>query len=336
MEFHLHHLSKLQEVRLKIRQHRRAVVETILIALVLLYALAVLASQVRIYIREQNNPVDLATAHYGHFYEVGQSRVYYEYYPSISASKSNLVFLHGFGSNLRSWDHQLQFFEQEYNLLLIDLPGFGLSQQVDEALINDIDQQTKLVSEVMQVVDMQSAVMVGNSYGGGLALRMALDYPDRVAGLGLIGSVDLSGRPDLSGLAFSNSPLLLQIPAGILINEDTALSILRSAYGTQLPISDEVLNVHFLAYSLNGSTANLLKYVFAPRSDRNGELSNVKVPVLVMYGLNDTWIPQEMRDSLGKLPNHEWADVPEVGHLPQQQDPIVFNQLLYKWLTNLR
>ncbi|MCF8430188.1 MAG: alpha/beta hydrolase [Bacteroidia bacterium] len=107
----------------------------------------------------------------------------YQYFKSDK--KETLVLLHGFCENISVFNNQIAVFKTQFNLLCIDLPGFGLSNVIKEVTI------TKMADEVMIVIDylkISDCVILGHSMGGYVTLAFAKKYSQILKGFGLIHS----------------------------------------------------------------------------------------------------------------------------------------------------
>ena len=97
-----------------------------------------------------------------------------------------LVLLHGFLCSSLIWEKIIPLFKKENKLILIDLPGHGKSSKTPGRY-----PPRRLAAAVLDVLDatrIQQAWIMGNSLGGATAIQLALDAPERIKGLILIGA----------------------------------------------------------------------------------------------------------------------------------------------------
>lgn len=95
-----------------------------------------------------------------------------------------VVFLHAGVADRRMWDEQMrELAANGYHVVAYDRRGYGETESQDVAFNHVVD-----LEAVLDRLGLNVAVLVGNSLGGGIALDFALEYPQRVAGLVLIGS----------------------------------------------------------------------------------------------------------------------------------------------------
>lgn len=109
--------------------------------------------------------------------------LHYQYFHS--EKKETIVLLHGFCENITIFNNQITALQNQFNLLCIDLPGFGLSAVVKDITI------PKMADEVKQVLDflkINECVLLGHSMGGYVTLAFVKKYSQILKGFGLIHS----------------------------------------------------------------------------------------------------------------------------------------------------
>jgi pimeloyl-ACP methyl ester carboxylesterase len=111
------------------------------------------------------------------------------------AAHPDLVFIHGLGANGDVWENQISYFNDDYQVWLVELCGHGQAPPVHRSLISlpflpqdecSIEQMAAEIAEDLEKNHTGSAVLVGHSLGGAIAIKLAANYPDRVKALVLI------------------------------------------------------------------------------------------------------------------------------------------------------
>ena len=104
-----------------------------------------------------------------------------------------LVLLHGYPLDHQLWDEVVPLLQDQFDVILPDLRGFGGSSTVDSFYtMEDIASD---IAGLLDFLGIPKAVIVGHSMGGYVALAFARLYPERVAGLGLVSSQVLADTP---------------------------------------------------------------------------------------------------------------------------------------------
>ncbi len=97
-----------------------------------------------------------------------------------------LVFIHGLGATLETWQGQADRLNSRYRVIRYDLRCHGLSDPVDEPCsLSDLGDE---LTGLLDALSVERATLVGHSAGGVVAMQTALDHPDRVDALVLIGT----------------------------------------------------------------------------------------------------------------------------------------------------
>lgn len=99
-----------------------------------------------------------------------------------------VVLLHGNPGSRRDWRPVLPLLTEQTTVVAFDRPGSGRSG-AHAPWHRSISGNAALITDALGQLDLREVVVAGHSHGGGVALRMALDSPERVAGLALIGSI---------------------------------------------------------------------------------------------------------------------------------------------------
>ena len=119
---------------------------------------------------------------------VGASKLYYE----TTGEGPAIVFAHGVGGNHASWFNQIPVFARSYCVVTFDHRGFGCSTDVERS------GRSAFVSDLCALLDhleIDRAVLIGQSMGGGTAIAFAAAHPDRVRALAIASSLHAIAEP---------------------------------------------------------------------------------------------------------------------------------------------
>src|SRR6185436_2853588 len=121
------------------------------------------------------------------FTRVGGVRIHYQEAGDESAPA--IILIHGFISSTLIWSEVfLPLAAAGFRVIALDLPGYGDSEKPPDARYT-IDSQAYAVVGLMNRLGIDEATIVGASYGGAVPATIALDYPERVSRLVLVGAV---------------------------------------------------------------------------------------------------------------------------------------------------
>jgi pimeloyl-ACP methyl ester carboxylesterase len=240
-----------------------------------------------------------------------------------------VVIIHGASSNLESMRPLGDLLARNHRVILIDRPGHGWSTRED--LENSTPAiQAKMIDEVLGKLGVGAAIVVVHSLAGALGPLLALDYPQRVAGLVMLAPV---AYPWPGGVGWYNKvvttpvigPLLaytITLPLGLILAEPGA----RSVFAPQTMPTGFVGNSatplllrprEFLA---NAWDLVMLKPAVAEQAPRYG---NIKVPVVVITGDTDATVSPRIhsRPLAAAVANAKLIVLPGVGHMVQYAAP---------------
>ena len=241
-----------------------------------------------------------------------------------------IVIIHGASSNLETMRQPLgDILAKHRRVILIDRPGHGWSTRVR---LDDSTPaiQGQMIDVALEKLGLGPAIFVVHSWAGALGARMALDYPQRVAGLVMLAPVAYPWR---GGVGWYNKlvttpvigPLLaytITLPLGYFLAEPGARNVfLPQIMPTNFVESTATLLLlrprQFLA---NAQDLVTLKAAVAEQAPRYG---NIGVPVLVITGDADKTVSPTIhsRPFAAALPDAKLIVLPGVGHIVQNAAP---------------
>ncbi|MFH1450987.1 MAG: alpha/beta hydrolase [bacterium] len=106
---------------------------------------------------------------------------------------NTILLLHGWGSRAASWGRVKELLESNgYTVLVPDLPGFGDNPMPQEAW--NVDNYVDWVNNFIDHAGAKRAYIMGHSFGGRIAIKMAVNYPEKIAGLILVSAAGIKPR----------------------------------------------------------------------------------------------------------------------------------------------
>jgi pimeloyl-ACP methyl ester carboxylesterase len=242
-----------------------------------------------------------------------------------------LVGIHGFGGDKETWLFLATLIARSRGIVGIDLPGHGRSDDVPEARAS-IRHHAEAVLRTLDHAGVDRAIICGNSMGGGIALRLAASWPDRVVGLVLVASV---GRDIHAGSALAwadgDNPL---IPRPEAIDDFMALALERPP-----PVGRAVIR-HVVTQRVR--RADALHRLFRGFIRAGGEagvpsdLAQIQCRALVIHGEQDRIIDKRTAlDLTHALPRADLVVMRGVGHVPQLEAPRATARLVERFARSL-
>ncbi len=231
-----------------------------------------------------------------------------------------VIFIHGFGSSLHTWETWATALAADHRVIRFDLPGSGLSSPDATGDYSDI-RSMQIVAALMDALGVRRASLVGNSIGGRIAWRFAATQPDRVDKLVLV-SPDGFASP---GFEYGRKP---RVPAVLgLMRYALPKSLLRMnlepAYADPGKLTDAATTrYHDLLLAPGARAAQIARMSQTVLEDPVPYLRRIRAPTLLLWGEKDAMIPfANSADYLAAIPNVRLVALPGAGHVPQEEIP---------------
>jgi pimeloyl-ACP methyl ester carboxylesterase len=230
-----------------------------------------------------------------------------------------VVLLHGFTFSLESWDAWADALSDDYRVIRYDLMGHGLTGP-DERKRYAPAERAETVGHVLDALEIDSAVLGGNSLGGLAAWRYAAGHPERVRGLVLVSP----GAYPFNGVGDEPAPVL---PALELYFRTLPKAAFEASLGRIFARRDAVPPARAEAiYDMMAAPGNADAFLDSIREfvlpDPSADLARVEAPTLIMWGTEDRVIPVDHAGRLlGDLPNAHLILYPDTGHVPHEEAP---------------
>lgn len=231
-----------------------------------------------------------------------------------------VMLLHGLMGQMHHWDAVLEAVGDGYRAIAPTLPVFH--PDLREATVGALG---RYVLRFLDALDIQRAVLGGNSLGGHVALRLALEHPDRVSGLVLTGSSGLFERGFTTGVPHR--------PDRAWVRRKMEEVFWNPALVTDGWVED----VHRLV-TTPASALRILRLARDARRDNLEErLGEIRVPTLLIWGFDDRITPPEVAERFrARIPDTHLWHLSQCGHAPMLERPAVFADALVDWLEGTK
>ncbi len=246
------------------------------------------------------------------------------HYQDTGSSKNviPILFLHGFGASLQTWETWAQALSEDYRVISVDLPGFGLTGEDPSGIYTD-QRSVEVLEAFLKELQIPKVVLVGNSMGGKFAWQFAARHPAQVAKLVLI-SPDGYASPGIEYGKKTEVPAIAELYRYFFSKTFLAMN-LEPAYANPKTLNDALVNRYYdlmLAPGVRG--AILARMQQTVLQDPVPSLASIQVPTLLIWGEKDAFIPiSNSNDYLKVMPNAKRVSLPNIGHLPQEEQPTI-------------
>ena len=252
------------------------------------------------------------------------------------------LLLHGFGASLYSWQAVMEPLSQIGRVIAYDRPAFGLTERPltwQGQNPYSPEAQVALVIGLLDHFGVQSAILVGNSAGGTVAMQTALAHSERVLALVLVDPAVYNGggAPDWIR-PLLNTPQMRHL--GPLVARQIQArgpQLIELAWHDPSKITPETLALYKKPLQVKNWDQALWELTLASRDAKlDVRLDELRMPVLVVTGDDDRIVPTE--DSIrlaGEITNADLVVIRAAGHVPHEEQPAAFMDAVKEFLAKL-
>ena len=208
-----------------------------------------------------------------------------------------MLLIHGFGGYSYSWRHIIDPLSRSHTVITIDLKGFGKSPRPRDGAYSLRD-QAQLVCKFVEQHNLRNLTLVGNSFGGGVALMAAVsllnESEPRVSRLILVDSI---GYPQKfpGFITALRTPIIGELGVCLFLTKGQIRRHLTSCYYRPELITDEQVEAYHAMVTSRGGRYALLETARHLVPDNIDDLlrdyGTIRIPTLLIWGENDRIVP---------------------------------------------
>jgi len=238
-----------------------------------------------------------------------------------------LILIHGTGASLHTWEGWVKVLKARRRVISFDLPGFGLTGPFAGQYTPDDyhgDTYARFVLDLMDRLKVQRAVIGGNSLGGEVAWRTAVMAPERVGGLILVDAVGPAFTPESIPIGFmiARVPVIGRI-SEVALPRAVIEQSLADVYGHPERVTPQLVDRYFELALREGNrrALGIRMRQMVPGEDA-GKIATIRQPTLILWGGRDKLIPPVVaRQFQQAITVSKLVTFPDLGHVPQEEDP---------------
>ena len=276
---------------------------------------------------------------YGRFIQTKNGRVYLEEFGPEDGIA--LVMVHGLGGSTFSFrQNAAAFAAAGYRVLVLDLPGFGLSEK---GISPDYSHpaQAETLRAVMDSAGVGQAVLLGHSMGANIILHFAKRYPERTLAI-----VTAAGAPmfktgrKIQSLFLHFAPLARagRVALRHLVNRERVRGLLGRAVANSATVSEAMVDGYYVRLTTGDWSSALIAMMVAyPGNKLDLDLTAITMPMLLIAGGKDRWVPlSQTLEWASGLPTVRCEVMIGAGHLLMDECPGEFNRLVLDFLASIQ
>lgn len=245
-----------------------------------------------------------------------------------------VVLIHGLGDNAsRDWKYVIPALAENYHVIAMDLPGFGLSSKGNH--LYSPERLARSVHAATSELASGPIVLVGHSMGAAVALAYSHLYPEEIEHLILVDMAGVLHRSVYTAyLGMQGARWII----GDAIDDDSWLGELVSGVATSIENATTtptlLLNSAWLRSRLLGGEPHTIAAYALVAHDFSAALWQLDIPTLVIWGRRDAIAPLRTGQMVaGIVPKTQFQVLDRVGHTPMLEAPEAFNELVLQRIT---
>jgi len=261
------------------------------------------------------------------YLQVGDERMHLV---EAGSGERRLLLVHGYASNAQGWRGVVDRLADRFRIAAVDMVGFGWSTRTPTRPLTG-DAYAERLADLLDGLEWEKADVIGQSWGGGIAQRLAAAHPERVRRLVLVATVD-PGR-DL-WLGTGGLRLGIRFPWLARLAVARAQRLAARAAGVS---RWELARGYVDPLRLPGTEAFLDRFVAEHATSSHLDLLRIAAPTLVIGPLEDRVVsPEVTRSVAARIPGARYVPIPDAGHSIAAQAPDVIADLIAGFLDEER
>lgn len=286
-------------------------------------------------------PIEYNDLDYGYDVKYSEVRNINVAYIDEGSGNQTILLIHGLGTYAKGWTENIDVLSENHRVIAVDLPGYGKSDKGHYKYTMDFYAQ--VLTELMNNLNIDKAIVAGHSMGGQIAMTMALDYANRVEKLILISPAGFERFTDGEGdwLIGVMTPDLVKDTPTRAIDTNLRYNFYETPDDAEFLITERI--------QLRGA-ADFDRYCYAVSKNVQAmidgyvydRLDQITQSTLILWGENDELIPNRFLHAgwtkdiakIGEqeIPNNKTILFPKCGHFVQFEKPDETNHAIIKFI----
>ena len=244
----------------------------------------------------------------------GYNYYYEQNFKGDAQKPETIVFIHGAGGNHKLWYNQLMGLNEDFCIVVPDLPGHGKSEGKASSTIEGY---TMFINKLLENTEKNNVYLAGHSMGGAIAMDFALKFPHKIKGLIVIGTAARLKVAHQILDTFKDGKHFFKLIKWFYRKNPSQI-LLDYAKKDMLSTDTKVWYADFTACN---------------NFDITGNLTDINLPTLVIGAKEDMLTPLKLSKSLvDNLPQAVLEIINEAGHMMMLEKPDIVNKLISKFI----
>ena len=240
-----------------------------------------------------------------------------------------ILFVHGFPLDHTMWAGQLNGLGDDADLIAVDLPGYGGSQQPETQ--TSMARFADLIATFLDSINVDQAIVCGLSMGGYIGLEFADRHADRVGGL-ILSNTRATADDEVTARGRHVAAAQVMTDGAGPVADAMQVKLFAESTSTDRPelIEQTVATIR----ATHPQTIAWGQLAMANRAEYSNQISKFEMPVLVVAGQHDVITPaDDMRRMAKQIAGAKFVEIASAGHLAPTEQPEAFNAAVRKWIS---
>lgn len=259
--------------------------------------------------------------------DLGNYKFFYQEFGEDHKNNGTICFLHAFTLDHRMWQNQAEFFSKNYHVIVPDLKGHGKSDAPLSGYTRD--ERADDIIKLLDVLKLNRVHLIGISYGGTTGLGIALNNPDRLNSLILIGTA-------AAGYKISSKMTKLD-----KIAKEKSVETAKQKWIASSLVwyqNDKKELKEFIKTMMDDHSGAIWKDPMRgnyPVVDDISKVGGINIPVLIMAGEEDKMFLPLAKKLHDLIKTSNLFIIPKTGHLVNLESPVLFNRIVESFIVSI-
>ena len=255
---------------------------------------------------------------YSKFIEIDGMKVHYR----DQGKGETIILLHGTGASLHTWDKWTDKLKNNYRVIRLDLPAYGLTGPHPENKYS-ISEYSEFLNSFINELKLNDFILSGNSLGGSISWYYASTYPEKVKLLSLLSPGGFLNKKN-------ESPLVIKLARAPVINTILRYvtprffikNTLKEVYYDKSKLTDLKIDTYRdMILRENNRESFISRSLLNPKNHTN-RLKLISAPTQIIWGNEDAWIPvSNAKFFESEILNIRIDIMDKTGHIPMEERP---------------
>ena len=246
-----------------------------------------------------------------------------------------IVLLHGTGASLHTWDKWADELKNNFRVIRLDLPAYGLTGPHPENKYS-LPDYSNFLNSFVDSIGVDNFILSGNSLGGAIAWYYTSEYQNKVKLLSLLDPGGFYNKNKQSPLVFRlarapgiNKVLRYVTPRFFIKNT------LKEVYFDNSKLTDNKIDTYRDLILRENNRESFINRSNSKAVDYTDRLKLITIPTQILWGNEDAWIPVKNAKLFGEALTNNRVDImQETGHLPMEERPYESLELLLNFIND--